>query len=84
LDGSCFRITQMKNEGSDSTRDLGRMRSDLREKSGGASTPPEYCLPELMLSQLQTAFRGYLLGFFLTGGLTGGFFSPPLVLISAK
>jgi hypothetical protein len=42
--------------------------------------PPEYRLPRLMPYQLWAAFRRYLLGFFLTGG----FFSPPLGLISAK
>jgi len=70
----------MKTERSDSTRDWGRMTSDSREKSGGTSIPPEYWLPKRMPYQLWAAFRRYLLGFFLTGG----FFTPPLVLISAK
>ena len=80
LDGSSLRITQIKNERSDCTRDLGRMTSDSKEKSGGMPMPPEYSLARLMPYQLQAEFRRYLLGFFLTGG----FFSPPLVLISAK
>ena len=37
LDG--FRIVQLKNENSDSPRDLGQMTSDSREV-GGASMPP--------------------------------------------
>ena len=39
LDGSCFRIMQLKNENSDSARDLGQMTSDSREV-GGTSMPP--------------------------------------------
>ncbi len=42
--------------------------------------PPEYQLPRLELYQLWAVFRRYLFGFFVTGG----FFSPPLVLISAR
>jgi hypothetical protein len=42
--------------------------------------PPEYWLPKLMHYQSLAVFRRYLLGFFVTGG----FFSPPLMLISAR
>ena len=42
--------------------------------------PPDSWLPKLAPYQLKGAFGCYLLGFFLTGG----FFSPPLGLISAK
>jgi hypothetical protein len=42
--------------------------------------PPDYQLAMRMPYQLQAAFRRYLPGFFLTGG----FFAPPLGLISAK
>jgi hypothetical protein len=39
LDGSCFRIMQLKNENSDSPRDWGQMTSDSREV-GDTSMPP--------------------------------------------
>ena len=51
-----------------------------RRSRGGKFVPPEYRLHMAMHDGLLTAFRGYLLGFFLTGG----FFSPPLGLIRAR
>src|ERR1700730_17837193 len=82
LDGSCFWIMQLKNEKSDSLRDLGQLASDSREGGGHVRAPRILASRSNVLSpyQLWAAFRCYLLGFFLTGG----FFSPPLGLIRAR
>ena len=49
LDG--FRIVQLKNENSDSPRDLGQMTSDF-ERSWGRAHAPEYWLVDLNPYQL--------------------------------
>jgi len=47
----CFRIVQLKNENSDSPRDLGQMTSDF-ERSWGRAHAPEYWLVDLNPYQL--------------------------------